>query len=94
MGIVNLLWTRHGTDDILVRNTEGVLRGNPFKHLEPDGCLVQQREHRIYEDAAKAAGDTRPIRQNQVWRVEATLLRKKLQGGVCFLDKGLFMGAI
>jgi hypothetical protein len=35
----------------------------------------------------------RPIRQNRVWRVGATLLRKKLQGGVHSLDKGLFMGA-
>jgi hypothetical protein len=48
---------------------------------------------RTYEDAAKAAADTRPIRQERVWRVEATLLRKKLQGGSCFLDKGPFMGA-
>jgi hypothetical protein len=28
-----------------------------------------------------------------VWRMEAALLRKKLQGGAHSLDKGLFMGA-
>jgi hypothetical protein len=29
---------------------------------------------------------------NAAWWVRATLLRKKLQGGVHSLDKGLFMG--
>ena len=46
-------WTRHGTDDILVRSeAEGVLR-EYAKRLDPDGCLVQQAQNN--EDAAKAA---------------------------------------
>jgi hypothetical protein len=69
-----------------------VLRENG-EHLDPDGCLVQQRNTEPTEDAAKAAGGMRPIRQNSVWRVGAALLRKKLQRGVRPLDKGLFMGA-
>jgi len=32
---VTLLWTRSGTEDILVRNTEGVLR-KTVRHLDPD----------------------------------------------------------
>ena len=72
---VTLLWTRSGTEDILVRNTEGVLR-KTVRHLDPDGCLVQQHERRTYEYAAKAAGDTAPIRQNGVWSMEATLSKK------------------
>jgi len=91
MRIVTFLWTRYGTDDILVRNTEGVLRER-LKHLDPDGCLVQQHEHRTYEDAAKAARDMKPIRQNRVWSIEATLLRTEVAGEVYFLDKDLFMG--
>jgi len=91
MRIVTFLWTRYGTDDILVRNTEGVLR-EPLKHLDPDGCLVQQHEHRTYEDAAKAARDMKPIRQNRVWSIEAILLRTEVAGEVYFLDKDLFMG--
>jgi hypothetical protein len=80
---VNILWTRYGTDDILVRNTEGVLRES-VKHLDPNRCLVQQREHLIYEDAAKAAGGTKPIWHNQVWCMEATLLRTGVAGGSIF----------
>jgi hypothetical protein len=86
MRIVTFLWTRYGTDDILVRNTEGVLR-EPVKHLDPDGCLVQQRKHLIYEDAAKAAGGTKPIRQNRVWYMETTLLRTRVAGEYIFLTK-------
>lgn len=60
MRIVTFLWTRYGTDDILVRNTEGVLRES-VKHLDPDGCLVQQHEHRTYEYAARATRGTKPV---------------------------------
>jgi hypothetical protein len=82
----HFFWTRSGTDDILVRNTEGALRESVTR-FDPDGCLVQQRKHRTYEDAAQAAGGTKPIRQNQVWRVEATLLRKSCRGEFVFLTK-------
>ncbi len=81
MRIVTLLWTRYGTDDILVRDTEGVLQATAL-YLDPDGCLVQQHEHRTYEDAAKAARDTTPIRQNRVWSMEATLSKKSCRGEI------------
>ena len=75
-------------------DAEGVLREHA-KHLDPDGCLVQQGKHRTYEYTAKAAEDTRLIEQkNRVWRMGATLARKQLQGGVRSLDKGLFMGTV
>jgi len=43
-------------------DAEGVLREHA-KHLDPDGCLVQQGKHRTYEYTAKAAEDTRLIEQ-------------------------------
>jgi hypothetical protein len=83
--VPTIFWSAHA---------EGVLTKNE-KHLDPDGCLVQQRGHRTYEDAAKAAEDTRLIRQKTEFRAwGATLPRKKLWGEVHFLDKGLFMGTI
>ena len=73
-------------------DAEGVLREHA-KHLDPNGCLAQQCEHRTSEYTAKAAEDTRLIEQkNRVWGMGATLSRK-LQGRVYSLDKGLFMGA-
>jgi hypothetical protein len=69
-----------------------VLKEND-EHLDPDGCLVQQRGHRTYEDAAKAAEDRRLIEQkNRVWGYGGQLWQEKLFGEVCFLDKDLFMG--
>ncbi len=67
-------------------DAEGVLWSHE-KRLDPDGRLVQQR-HRT----SKAAGNTRPERTRGLagWR---QLWQEKLFGEVCFLDKGLFMGA-
>jgi len=94
MRIVTLPWTRYGTDDILVRHKR---KGCP-EHLPdiliPMGAWCSNASTEPGEYAAKAAGGMRPIRQNRVWRVGAALLRKKLQGGVHSLDKGLFTGTV
>ena len=59
---------------------EGVLKEND-EHLDPDGCLVQQRGHRTYEDAAKAAEDRRLIEQtNRVSRRGGSFGKKSCEG--------------
>jgi len=84
MRIVTLFWTRHGTDDILVRSArKGCLEHFP-DILIPMGAWCSNASTEPGEYAAKATGGRRPIRQNRVWRVGATLLRKKLQGEVHF----------
>ena len=85
-------WTRYGTDDILVRK---VRKGCPEQLpdiLIPMGAWCSNASTEPGECAAKATGSMKPIQQNAAWWVRATLLRKKLQGGVHSLDKGLFMG--
>ena len=82
--VPTIFWSVCRTEGVLIEHSE---------HLDPDGCLVQQREPRTDEDAAKAAEDTRPAQKNPVWRMGAALSRKKLKGEVYLLDKGLLMGA-
>jgi hypothetical protein len=67
--VPTIFWSATGAERVLRKYAE---------HLDPDGCLVQQR-HRTQECAAKAAGNKRPKRQKLgSGGVEATLLRKKL----------------
>ena len=87
MRIVPFSWTRHGTDDILVRYRR---KGCP-KHLcdilIPMGAWCSNTSIEPLEYAAKATGDTKPIRQNRVWRVEAALLRKSCREDLILLTK-------
>ena len=71
--VPTIFWSAHA---------EGVLKKNE-KHLDPDGCLVQQCRHRTDEDAAKAAEDTRLIEQtNRGSRRGAALARKVVWGSL------------
>ena len=94
MRIVMFPWTRYGTDDILVRK---VRKGCPEQLpdiLIPMGAWCSNASTEPGECAAKATGSMGPIQHNTVWRMEATLLRRELQGGVHSLDKGLFTGTV
>ena len=76
--VPTIFWSAHA---------EGVLTKNE-KHLDPDGCLVQQCGHRTYEDAARAAEDTRLIRQKTEFRARGQLCQEKSCGGrFIFLTK-------
>ena len=54
---------------------EGVLKEND-EHLDPDGCLVQQREHRTWRICGKGGG-----------RHEADTAKQGLAGGGNFVKK-------
>ena len=53
MRIVTFPWTRYGTDDILVRKVRKGCPEAAIRHLDPDGCLVQQRKHRTWRMCGK-----------------------------------------
>ncbi|MGD0231671.1 MAG: hypothetical protein ABSC19_15185 [Syntrophorhabdales bacterium] len=82
--VPTIFWSAHA---------EGVLKKND-EHLDPNGCLVQQRGHRIYEDVAKAAEGTRPIEQKKPGLgYGGDFVKKVAEGRVYSLDKDLFTGA-
>jgi len=59
---------------------EGVLKKND-KHLDPDGCLVQQCRHRTDEDAAKADGRHEANRTTKPRFAQGGSFGKKSCGG-------------
>ena len=66
---------------------EGVLTKNE-KHLDPDGCLVQQCRHRTDEDAAKAGGRQKADRAKKPSVAQGgQLWQEKLLGKSVFLTK-------
>jgi hypothetical protein len=62
-------------------DAEGVLREHS-KHLDPDGCLVQQGKHRTYEYAAKAARGKADKTKTGFRARGATLARKVVWGSL------------
>ena len=83
MRIVNLFWTRHGTDDILVRNAEGVLQ-KLVQHLDPDGCLVQQCEHITLRRCGKGSERHKADTTKPGLAQGGNFVKKQVEGGSIF----------